>query len=157
MLQFISRRLIFIVLVCLLIVFFVNLGMHMIRNSEVAEPSYNLVTNGKIAWDDTRAYIRRVASGDLGPAQTAGGVVPVLDALKQSYVNSMGLLLTALGLALLVGLPLGSIAALSKKTENLPPNYGYHNHRNISSSVLRRPAPANRGALLCKIHREATG
>ncbi len=115
MLQFISRRLIFIVLVCLLIVFFVNLGMHMIRNSEVAEPSYNLVTNGKIAWDDTRAYIRRVASGDLGPAQTAGGVVPVLDALKQSYVNSIGLLLTALGLAILVGLPLGSIAALSKK------------------------------------------
>lgn len=73
MLEFISRRLIFILLVCVLIIFFVNLGMRMIRNSEVAEPNYSLVTNGKIAWSDTRGYIQRIARGDLGTARTSGG------------------------------------------------------------------------------------
>ncbi len=115
MLQLISRRLFFILLVCVLIVFFVNLGMRMIRNSEVAEPSYDLVVNGRIALNDTKGYIQRIARGDLGYARTSGGSVPVLDVLKQSYVNSMGLLLTALGLAILLGFPLGAMAALSKK------------------------------------------
>lgn len=115
MLQLIGRRLLFILLVCLLIVFFVNLGMRMIRNSEVAEPNYNLVTYGALAWSDTRGYIQRVAQGDLGVARTSAGFVPIIDALKQGYVNSMGLLLTALGLAILIGLPLGAVAALSKR------------------------------------------
>jgi peptide/nickel transport system permease protein len=114
MLEFISRRLVFILLVCVLIIFFVNLGMRMIRNSEVVEPNFSLVTNGALAWNDTRGYIQRLARGDLGAARTSGGVVPIIYALKQSYVNSMGLLLTALGLAILIGLPLGAIASLSK-------------------------------------------
>jgi peptide/nickel transport system permease protein len=115
MLQLISRRLIFILLVCVLIIFFVNLGMRMIRNSEVAEPSYDLLLNGRIAFNDTKGYLQRIAQGDLGYARTSAGQVLVIDVLKQSYVNSMGLLLTALVLAILIGFPLGTIAALSKK------------------------------------------
>lgn len=114
MLRLISRRLLFILLVCVLIIFFLSLGMRMIRNSEVNEPSYDLVTYGQIAWSDTRSYFQRIIQGDLGVARTSGGMVSVFDVLKQSYVNSMGLLLTALGLAILFGLPLGFIAALSK-------------------------------------------
>jgi peptide/nickel transport system permease protein len=117
MLQLISRRFFFILLVCVLIVFFVNLGMRMIRNSEVAQPSYDLVANGKIALNDTKEYIQRFIRGDLGYATTSAGSVQVLEVLKQSYVNSMGLLLTALGLAILIGFPLGAAAALSKKTK----------------------------------------
>ncbi|HET6447377.1 MAG TPA: ABC transporter permease [candidate division Zixibacteria bacterium] len=121
MLQLISRRLFFILLVCLLIVFFVNLGMRMIRNSEVPEPSYDLVLNSRIALQDTRAYLQRITQGDLGFARTSAGSEPILDVLKQTYINSMGLLLTALALAIVIGLPLGALAALSKsKSVTLP-------------------------------------
>jgi peptide/nickel transport system permease protein len=121
MLQLISRRLFFILLVCLLIVFFVNLGMRMIRNSEVPEPSYDLVLNSRIALQDTRAYLQRLTQGDLGFARTSAGSEPILEVLKQTYINSMGLLLTALALAIIIGLPLGALAALSKsKSVTLP-------------------------------------
>jgi peptide/nickel transport system permease protein len=121
MLQLISRRLLFILLVCVLIVFFVSLGMRMIRNSEVPEPSYDLVLNGKIALNDTKGYIQRIVRGDLGNVRNDGVFVPILDVLKQSYVNSMGLLLTALALAVLIGFPLGTFSALTKrKSVTLP-------------------------------------
>ncbi|MFN2189309.1 MAG: ABC transporter permease [Candidatus Promineifilaceae bacterium] len=115
MLQFIGRRLLFILLVCLLIIFFVNLGMRMIRNSEVPEPSYDLVQHSKVAFQETKGYLQRLTSGDLGSTRTDAGFVPIIDLLKQAYGNSMGLLLTALGLAILVGLPLGTAAAVTKK------------------------------------------
>jgi peptide/nickel transport system permease protein len=123
MLQLIGRRLFFILLVCVLIIFFVNLGMRMIRNSEVTEPSYDLVLHSKIAFQETRSYLQRVTQGDLGSTRTSAGYVPILDILEQSYVNSMGLLLTALGLAILIGFPLGAYAAITKR-------------RSVSGSVL---------------------
>ena len=115
MLQLIGRRFLFILLVCLLIIFFVNLGMRMIRNSEVPEPSYDLVLHSKIAYQETKGYLQRAASGDFGSVRTDAGFTPIIDLLKQSYVNSMGLLLTALGAAILIGFPLGTIAAVTKR------------------------------------------
>jgi len=116
MLQLIGRRLFFILLVCVLIIFFVNIGMRMIRNSEVAEPSYDLVLHSKIAFQETKSYLQRVTQGELGSVRTSAGYVPILDVLKQSYVNSMGLLLTALALAVLIGFPLGTYAAVTKRS-----------------------------------------
>jgi peptide/nickel transport system permease protein len=142
MLQLISRRLIFILLVCLLIIFFINLGMRMIRNSEVPEPSYHLLAHSKIAWNDTQAYIQRIARGDLGAVRRDGGFVPVLEALKESYVNSMGLLLTALGTAILIGMPLGAAAALSKKRKITLPILGL--------TILGISVPAFFAALLLR-------
>jgi ABC-type dipeptide/oligopeptide/nickel transport system permease component len=114
MLQLIGRRLLFIFLVCLLIILFVHMGMRMIRNSEVRDPNYDMVSYTRLAWGDTRTFIQNLANGDLGSIRVGNSTVPIIDTLKEAYVNSMGLLLTALFAAALIGLPLGTIAAVSK-------------------------------------------
>ncbi len=58
MLQLLSRRIFFIVVVCLLIALLIHLVMRMIRNSEVREPNYDLVVQAKLAWEDTRSDLR---------------------------------------------------------------------------------------------------
>ena len=121
MLQLVSRRIFFILIVCLLIALFIHLGMRMIRNSEVREPNYDLVVQTKLAWEDTRAYLRGALQGDFGSIRVGPQTVPVGQILWESYVNSMGLLLVALGAAVLIGLPLGLTAALVKRRNlNLP-------------------------------------
>ena len=115
MLQFIGRRLFFILLVCLLIILFVHMGMRMIRNSEVSDPSYDMVNYTRLAWGDTQTYIQDLASGDLGSVQVGSSSVPLTTTIKVAYRNSLGLLLTALFAAALIGLPLGTFAAVSKQ------------------------------------------
>ena len=44
MLRFIGSRILFIAFVCVLIVFFVHLGMRMIPNSDIAEPNFDVVS-----------------------------------------------------------------------------------------------------------------
>ena len=92
MLQLVSRRILFIVIVCLTIALFIHLGMRMIRNSEVREPNYDLVSQTKLAWEDTRGYLREALQGDFGSIRVGPQTVPVSEMLKESYVNSMGLL-----------------------------------------------------------------
>lgn len=121
MLRFLTRRLIFILLVTIFIIFATHLGMRMISNSERPQPDFNLVLQIKLAWMDTRAYIQKVRHGDLGSVRTEHGLVPVEELVKESYINSMGLLLTALAGATLVGLYFGSSAALSKKQRSALP------------------------------------
>ena len=121
MLQLVSRRILFIVVVCLTIALFIHLGMRMIRNSEVREPNYDLVIQTKLAWEDTRRYLREALQGDFGSIRVGSQSVPVSEMLKESYTNSMGLLLTALGAAVLIGLPLGLTASLVRRRNlNLP-------------------------------------
>lgn len=115
MLQLLSRRIFFIVIVCLLIALFIHLGMRMIRNSEVREPDYDLVVQTKLAWEDTRRYLRGALQGEFGSVGIGPQSVPASQLLRESYVNSMGLLLTALGAAVLIGLPAGLIASLVKR------------------------------------------
>jgi ABC-type dipeptide/oligopeptide/nickel transport system permease component len=91
------------------------MGMRMIRNSVVRDPDYDMVNYTRLAWGDTRTYVRNLASGDLGSIRVGNSTVPIIDTLKEAYVNSMGLLLTALFAAALIGLPLGTIAAVSKR------------------------------------------
>ena len=114
MLQLIGRRLLFIFLVCVLIILFVHMGMRMIQNSEVRDPNYDMVNYTRLAWGDTQTYIQNLASGDLGSVRVGNSAVPIVDSLKEAYVNSMGLLFTALFAAVVIGLPLGIIAAVSK-------------------------------------------
>jgi len=113
--RFIARRLLFISLVLIFIIFAAQLGMRMISNSERSEPDFDMVPQIKLAWRDTRAYLKYASAGELGTARTEYGFVPIAELLKESYVNSMGLLLTALAGATLIGLYLGSSAALSKR------------------------------------------
>jgi peptide/nickel transport system permease protein len=103
MLRFVSRRVAFILFVAVLIVFFVYLGMGMVRNSEAVDPNYNLLEHSLDAWQLTRAFW--------------AGRAPVPDRadIWQAYVNSMGLVLVALAGATVLGLSIGGVAALTKR------------------------------------------
>ncbi|MBT3337905.1 MAG: ABC transporter permease [Anaerolineae bacterium] len=116
MLSFIGRRLAFIISVCVLIIFSVNLGMDMARNSSIEEPSYDLVNFSQKAWTDTRTYIEGALDGDLGYIDhDVLGTISIWELLKDTYTKSMGLLLTSLLIATFLGLSLGTFAALIKK------------------------------------------
>ena len=115
MLRFIARRILFIVLVYICIVFFVHLGMRMIRNSEVSKPNYDLVSFSKIAWKDTQNYLSRALQGNWGSLRVASGHVPMQQVLRETYRNSMGLLLVALLGSTVIGTIIGALAALIKR------------------------------------------
>lgn len=103
MLSFISRRLVFIALIAVLIIFFAYLGMSMVSNSEAYEPDYNLLEHGMSAWRETRAFL------------AGRNPLPAPDLLLGAYVNSVGLLLVALVTAAALGLSIGVVAALTKR------------------------------------------
>ncbi len=115
MLRFIYRRFLFIALVSVFIVFSVNLGMRLTRNSELASDRVDLVQEGQLSWSDTKTFFSRAWRGDFGSVETEFGSVQVSDFLREAYLNSMGLLLVALAGSAIVGLYLGSVAALSKR------------------------------------------
>ena len=120
MLQFTGRRLGFISLVSVAIIFFVNLGMDMSRNSRVKNPSYDLVEYSQKAWSSTRSYVDGALSGNLGTVNhNTLGRIPVWDLLLDSYLKSMGLLLISLFFAALLGILLGIFAALLKNQQIL--------------------------------------
>jgi peptide/nickel transport system permease protein len=103
MLSFVSRRVVFILIVAVLITFFGFLGMSMVSNSEAYEPNYNLVEHGMRAWQETRTFL----AGEMP-------LPPHFD-LKETYLNSMGLLLVALAVAGVLGLGIGGTAALTRR------------------------------------------
>jgi ABC-type dipeptide/oligopeptide/nickel transport system permease component len=115
MLRFIGRRIVFIILIYVLIVFFACLGMRMIRNSEISRPDYDILQHGKIAWQDTHKYLSGVLRGHWGTVRAERGPVAVEGLVWKAYVNSMGLLLAALVSAAIVGLLVGSVAALIQR------------------------------------------
>ncbi len=116
MLRFILRRLAFTFLVLVFIVFAVHLGMAMASNSDVREASFDLVSFSKVAWANTRLFFSGLRHGDLGTFPAEGDRLPVADVLIPVYINSMGLLLVSLFLATILGLILGIIAALRRRT-----------------------------------------
>jgi len=119
MLKFILRRITFIVAVFVFIVFAVQLGMGMIRNSEHNQPNFDMVAHTKGAWRGTRAYLESALAGDLGVVEEQRGPVPVEEILKDSYVNSMGLLLVSLAGGAFAGLFIGTTTALRKHNKGM--------------------------------------
>jgi peptide/nickel transport system permease protein len=121
MLRLIGRRLLFIAIVTLAIIYLIHLGMRFVRNSEVPQPNFDLAQNSVLAWTDTRTYIGRALQGEFGSVRsTNGALLPIRSILAESYINSMGLLLLALTAATLIGIPLGTLAALLKKSKTMP-------------------------------------
>ena len=112
MASFLTRRISFIMLVAVLIVFFTFIGMNMISNSERAAPNFSLLDHGDIAWDRTQDYFGALFHGNLGEATLGGVSLPIGEIIGQSYLNSMGLLLVALIGAAGFGLYFGTLAAL---------------------------------------------
>jgi peptide/nickel transport system permease protein len=115
MVLFIARRLFSMLLVTLAIVFFGYLGMNMIDNWEGEDPGYHLLEDSRAAAADSVAYLGDLLRGDLGEVPSQGNVREVTDILKTAYGNSAGLLAMALGGATLLGLLVGSLAALSRR------------------------------------------
>jgi len=118
MLRLLGRRFTFILFVSVLIIFSVNMGMAMARNSSAEEPSYNLIDYGQKSWTETRSYIDKAFKGDLGTVDhDVLGTISVWELLKDTYIKSMGLLLIALFIATILGLSIGTFAALIKKQQ----------------------------------------
>ena len=113
MLSFFTRRVGFIFLVVLLIAYFAFIGMSMMPNSERAVPNFNLLDHGEVAWERTQVFLSSIFQDRLGV--TAGPVsLPVRDVVRAAYVNSMGLLLVALVLSTVMGVYVGTLAALAR-------------------------------------------
>jgi peptide/nickel transport system permease protein len=115
MIRFAGRRLLFILLIYVLIVFFAHMGMRMIGNSETSTPKYDLVEHSRYAWRATRTTLSDLLRGELGAVRTERGMIPVSEYVWESYRNSMGLLLVALVAAAAFGVYIGAMAALSKR------------------------------------------
>ncbi len=116
MVRFILRRLAFTALVLFFIVFAVHLGMAMASNSDVREPTFDLVAFSKLAWINTRFFISGLRHGDLGTFLQEGDRLSVGVVLAPTYINSMGLLLLSLWTAAILGLAFGIVAALRNRT-----------------------------------------
>jgi len=114
MIRFLLRRSAFLVLSVLLIIFFVHMGMRMAANSSAVVPSFDLSSQTKIAWAESRSFLRLLSTGQLGVVSQSGALIPVRSLVLQAYVNSMGLLLTALTIAALLGGFLGGLLALTR-------------------------------------------
>lgn len=112
MFRFIARRLAFIVIVALAIIFFVFVGMRMARNSAVALPDYDVLRHARAAVRETRQYVEQVVHGDFGIVRQGRRNVEVREILRETYPKSLGLLGASLLLALVLGLIAGTLAAL---------------------------------------------
>lgn len=121
MVRFIVQRLVFIVFVSIIIVFAVHLGMQMVDNSDTSQPDFDVVANGKIAWGETQIYLNNLIRGNFGTYEAPWGTQEVKDTLKETYLNSMGLLLTALTISIFFGLLIGAFIALSKRRQLVLP------------------------------------
>ena len=121
MVRFITRRVTFILAVCFAIIFVTYLGMGMIRNSEISQPNYDLVPEIKHAWQRSRVYITSLMEGEISLKVSQPGFSGIDTGEGNAFFNSMVLLVIALGLSVLVGIPLGAFAALMKHKKLVTP------------------------------------
>ncbi len=118
MIRFTLRRLAFIAFVLAALVYAVYLGMELVPNSEIDQPNYNVIQPSKKAWRQTRAFFAGIQQGDWGQIVVAGNALSIRDILAESYKNSLGLMLPALGVAGILGIGLGSRAALRRHIQS---------------------------------------
>ena len=114
MLRFLTQRILFIGLVSVFIVLIVNVGMRMVSNSNIPEPSYDLVPVTQLAWEDTKQFFSGMLRGDLGTFQRQGGTFEVIEVMQDMYIKSMGLLGVALAAAAAIGFLVGGFIALTR-------------------------------------------
>lgn len=143
MLRYVARRFAQTAFICLLIIFFFNMTMGMMRNSDAAQPNYNLVLHGTTAWSRTRQFISDGLRGEFGTIIEGERRLDIKEILLEAYANSMGLLLVALGGAALVGLVVGIASAVSKRSALVLPLVGL--------TVLGVSAPSFFTALLLQV------
>ena len=120
MARFVLRRLGFIIVVSLGIVFFSFFGMRMASNSILPSPSYNLIPPARYAIEETVRYVQKLSHGDLGTMLILRGRRGIRTAVgyvvADTYPKSMGLLLISLFAATAIGLPIGVSAAVHRRS-----------------------------------------
>ncbi|MCB0201050.1 MAG: ABC transporter permease [Caldilineae bacterium] len=117
MLSFVFRRLAFILIVAIAIVFFVFLGMRMTRNSTAPRGDFRIARHAQAAVEDTERFIGNAVKGDFGTVQISRDrTVPVTQVLLDTYFKSMGLLVTSLIVSLALGLMFGMLASLRQSS-----------------------------------------
>ena len=115
MLQFISRRIVSTILMSLAIVYFGFLGMRLIERTDANDPAFTVAEAFRLAGVDSFQFTDRLRQGQLGLVETISGPQPVSEILWFSYKNSIGLLLIALLTAAVIGLLVGTAAAIGKR------------------------------------------
>lgn len=117
MLSFLLRRLAFIAVVAIAIIFFVFLGMRMTRNSTAPRGDFRIARHAQEALEDTEQFIANAVQGDFGSVQVSRDrSVPVRQVLLDTYFKSMGLLITSLVVSLALGLAVGVVASLRQSS-----------------------------------------
>ncbi len=108
-----SELLLKILVISLLIIFLSFLGMLMMDIWVDAPDEFHFVEVFKDAWGLSSDYLKMLANGNLGTATMVSGEVEVAEIIKAAYANSLGLIGIALGLAMVIGIAMGSMAALT--------------------------------------------
>lgn len=123
MLRFITQKILFIALVSVFIVLSVNVGMLMVSNSdpEVLEPIYEIVDQTQLAWESTKQFYDGLFAGDLGTYEELGGTFSIIDTLQEKFINSMGLLATAIIASAIIGFTIGGMIALTRHRKIIAP------------------------------------
>jgi ABC-type dipeptide/oligopeptide/nickel transport system permease component len=117
MLRFVFRRLAFILIVAVAIVFFVHAGMRMTSNSTAPRGDFRIARHAQAAVEDTEQFFANAVQGDFGVVEISGGrSVPVTQVLLETYFKSMGLLFTSLIVSLVIGLTVGALASLRQSS-----------------------------------------
>ncbi|MBU0490662.1 MAG: ABC transporter permease [Chloroflexi bacterium] len=116
MLKLILRNLVYTVLICIAIVFFVHLGLLMAANFNLQgtpRPVSEVVTEALAQSGD---YFVQLFQGNLG--NTTGRYVrPVGEVVADAYPKSLGLLAVSLGIALVLGIAFGIISAIKRHSQ----------------------------------------
>lgn len=140
MIRLLIRRLAFTLFMIVAIIFTCLLVVHVAASGGEAP----LLDTAKKALTGSGEYLWDALHGDLGMAIASRyRMEPTTTLLARTYPKSMGLLLVALFLAALVGVPLGTLAAL-KRYSRLSPAI-------VTTSVLGISAPSFFVAMLLQI------
>lgn len=115
MFQSISRRILSTLLMSLAIIYFGFLGMRLIERTDADEPEFDVAGAFSLAGEDSLQFADNLRQGTLGMVETISGPRPISEILWFSYKNSMGLLLIALFGAGIIGLLVGTMAAMGKR------------------------------------------
>lgn len=103
-----------IIAVSILIIFFSFLGMLMMDVWVGPAQEFQFFDIFQQAWTQSIEYIKMLAQGDLGTVMMVSGETDVAGIIKVAYKNSLGLIGIALAFAMILGILMGSIAALTK-------------------------------------------
>jgi len=112
----IAKTAVTIALVCIAIVFFTYFGLEMAANWDGPDPGYHLVQTLKETIRSSLFFLEGLIQGDLGQARMVSGDRAINGILWESYKNSFGLLGITIGLASVLGILFGGLAALASKS-----------------------------------------